>query len=198
MCFKKTRVQVKSLEKRIKEIISPYGYQLVVLTITNKKTYDIYLKLVCKDKINLKFQTFNNEIYLNNQLICDNSYHLEGFNDVPFKLLECLKIELKKNKYIQSILKNANVIFYSNKRETFPILNSKPEKNEAYRPHLIIKGTKEYLGVEFYRSQLKSFDKYGTANFILLYDVDYSCLTPGVKFDIVEGTNIVGEGEIID
>ena len=91
------------------------------------------------------------------------------------------------------------VIFFSSKRENFPTLNSNLETSNSYRPHLLVEGNEEYLGIEFYRSQLKSFDKYGTASIRLLYDgVDYSSLTPGTKFKIIEGANIVGEGEVIN
>jgi hypothetical protein len=195
----KKRLQEKSLKKRIQEIIEPYGYEITLFVVNYKKEYNILLKLVAKDKINLKFTTINNSIYLNKKLICDNSYHLDGFNDLPFKFIECVELEIKKERTIDFSLKNIKVIFYSNKRKSFPTLTSSIENRAGYRPHLVIKGTTKYLGIEFYRSQLQSFDKYGTASIRLLYDgVDYSALKVGTKFDIFEGRNIVGEGEIID
>lgn len=200
MClFNKRKLQEKSLENKINEIIKPYGYNIVIFKVYYKKEYSIFLKLVANEKINLKFTTNNNSIYLNNELICDNSYHLEGFNDLPFKFIECVELEMKKERTIDFSLKNIKVIFYSNKRKSFPILNSSIENRAGYRPHLVIKGTTEYLGIEFYRSQLQSFDKYGTASIRLLYDgVDYSGLKIGTKFDILEGAKVVGEGEIIE
>lgn len=193
------KIQEQTLKNKIIEIIKPYGYQIAVFTINYKKEYNIFLKLVCAEKINLKFTTENNNIYLNKKLICDNSYHLDGFNDLPIKFLECLKNEISKEKTIDYTLKNVKVIFFSSKRENFPTLNSNLETSNSYRPHLLVEGNEEYLGIEFYRSQLKSFDKYGTASIRLLYDgVDYSSLTPGTKFKIMEGANIVGEGEVIN
>ena len=199
MClFNKKKLQEKSLKNRIEEIIKPYGYNMTVFRVDYKNEYNIFIKLVANEKINLKFTTNNNSIYLNGELICDNSYHLEGFNDLPFKFIECLELEMGKEKTIDYSLKNAKVIFFSDKRKSFPILTSSVEGKTGYRPHLVIKGTTEYLGVEFYCSQLQSFDKYGTASIRLLYDgIDYSGLKVGTKFDIIEGSNVVGEGEII-
>ena len=199
MClFNKKKLQEKSLKNRIEEIIKPYGYNMTVFRVYYKNEYNIFLKLVANEKINLKFSTNNNSIYLNSELICDNRYQLEGVNDLPFKVIECVELEIKKERTIDYSLKNTKVIFFSDKRKTFPILTSSVEGRMGYRPHLVIKGTAESLGVEFYRSRLQSFDKYGTASIRLLYDgVDYSGLKVGTKFDILEGSNVVGEGEII-
>ena len=200
MClFKKRKLQEESLKNRISEIIKPYGYSIVIFKVDYKKKYSIFLKLVANEKINLKFTTENNAIYLNGELICDDTYHLDGFNDLPYKFIECVELELKKERTVDFSLKNIKVIFYSNKRKSFPILTSSIKNRAGYRPHLVIKGTTEYLGIEFYRSQLQSFDKYGTASIRLLYDgVDYSALKVGTKFDILEGTKVVGEGEVIE
>ena len=62
-------------------------------------------------------------------------------------------------------------------------------------PHLVIKGDTEYLGVTFIDGEEVVFDKEIIASALPLYDgVDYSGLTEGTKFMIMEGRNIVGEG----
>lgn len=54
------------------------------------------------------------------------------------------------------------------------------------------------MGVEFIQSQLQEFDLVGTSFIRLVYNgIDYSNLKVGTKFDIIEGANIVGEGEVI-
>lgn len=76
------------------------------------------------------------------------------------------------------------VTFFSKKRRTPPNLN-----NGMYYPHFVIKGTEEYLGINFIDGEDVIFDKppvYET--------VDYSALQAGTEFFIMEGGNIVGEG----
>ena len=54
------------------------------------------------------------------------------------------------------------------------------------------------MGVEFIQSQLQEFDLVGTSFIRLVYNgIDYSNLKVGTKFYIVEGANIVGQGEVI-
>ena len=85
------------------------------------------------------------------------------------------------------------VKFYPNKRSSFPPLNC------GYRPHFVINGDTELLGVEFLKSDLTEFNQFGGAIVKLLYDtVDYSKLTKGTEFTIVEGSLIVGEGSVLD
>ena len=86
------------------------------------------------------------------------------------------------------------VKFFSDKRKDFPSLNY------AYRPHFVVAGDDELLGVEFVGSYLTEFDRYGEARVKLLYDgVGYFKLIDGVAFNIVEGgSRIVGTGYVIN
>lgn len=82
------------------------------------------------------------------------------------------------------------VTFFSKKRRTPPNLN-----NGKYCPHLVIKGYKQLLGVNFIDGEDVIFDKQIGANALLLYEtVDYSALQAGTEFFIMESGNIVGEG----
>ena len=64
-----------------------------------------------------------------------------------------------------------------------------------YYPHIIIKGTEEYLGINFIDGEDVIFDKPIQANALRVYEtVDYSALQAGTEFFIMEGGNIVGEG----
>ena len=82
------------------------------------------------------------------------------------------------------------VTFFSKKRRTLPNLN-----NGMYYPHLVIKGTEEYLGINFIDGEDVIFDKPIQANALPVYEtVDYSALQVGTEFLIMEGGNIVGEG----
>ena len=81
------------------------------------------------------------------------------------------------------------VTFFSKKRRTPPNLN-----NGMYYPHFVIKGTEEYLGINFIDGEDVIFDKQIGANALLLYEtVDYLALQAGVEFLIMEGGNIVKE-----
>lgn len=81
--------------------------------------------------------------------------------------------------------------FYSDKRTGLP--------SNTYRPHIIVDGNAEMLGVEFIKHNLTNFDVFGEATIKLVYDglVDYSELTTGTSFKIAEGAIIVGEGCVI-
>ena len=82
------------------------------------------------------------------------------------------------------------VTFFSKKRRTLPNLN-----NGLYYPHFVIKGTEEYLGINFIDGEDVIFDKQIGANALPVYEtVDYSALQAGTEFFIMEGGNIVGEG----
>lgn len=84
------------------------------------------------------------------------------------------------------------VKFFSKKRKTPPNLTS-----GKYYPHLVIKGDTEYLGVCFIDGEEVIFDKEIIASALPLYEgVDYSGLTKGTEFMIMEGGNKVGEGVI--
>ena len=82
------------------------------------------------------------------------------------------------------------VTFFSKKRRTPPNLN-----NGMYYPHIVIKGTEEYHGINFIDGEDVIFNKQIEANALPLYEtVDYSALQAGTEFFIMEGGNIVGEG----
>ena len=82
------------------------------------------------------------------------------------------------------------VTFFSKKRRTPPKLNK-----GMYYPHIVIKGTEEYLGINFIDGEDVIFNKQIEANALPLYEtVDYSALQAGTEFFIMEGGNIVGEG----
>ena len=85
---------------------------------------------------------------------------------------------------------SCTVTFFSKKRRTPPNLN-----NGMYYPHFVIKGTEEYLGINFIDGEDVIFDKQIGANALPLYDnVDYSDLRAGTEFLIIEDGSIVGEG----
>ena len=82
------------------------------------------------------------------------------------------------------------VTFFSKKRRTPPNLN-----NGMYYPHFVIKGTEEYLGINFIDGEDVIFDKSIRANALPVdEDTDYSALQVGTEFLILEGSTIVGEG----
>ena len=84
------------------------------------------------------------------------------------------------------------VTFFSKKRRTPPNLN-----NGMYYPHFVIKGTEEYLGINFIDGEDVIFDKPICANALPVNeDIDYSALQVGIEFLIMEGGNIVGEGSV--
>ena len=82
------------------------------------------------------------------------------------------------------------VTFFSKKRRTPPNLN-----NGMYYPHFVIKGTEEYLGINFIDGEDVIFNKQIGANVLPVYEtVDYSALQACAEFLIMEGGNVVGEG----
>ena len=85
---------------------------------------------------------------------------------------------------------SCTVTFFSKKRTSPPNLNY-----GMYYPHLVIKGTEEYLGINFIDGEDVIFDKQIGANALPVNEnVDYSSLQEGSEFLIMEGGNIVGEG----
>lgn len=69
-----------------------------------------------------------------------------------------------------------------------------------YRPHFRV-GHGEYLGVAMFNCPLGVVVA-GTpvhADAVLVYqpNVDYSALTPGVVFEVLEGAQIVGTGKVL-
>lgn len=94
---------------------------------------------------------------------------------------------MKKQEYI------CEVTFFRNQRQKIPYLKG------GYRPHFIVKGTREYLGIQFCDGEVSDFEKNTLAAAFNLYDgVDYSPLIVGVEFWIMEGGNCVGEGLLLD
>lgn len=86
------------------------------------------------------------------------------------------------------------VTFFSGKRDTVPCLCS-----GAYRPHLVIKGDDEYLGVCFTEGSPCEFNQTVSAVVLPVYDgVHYHKLTIHTPFFVMEGPNIVGEGVVED
>jgi len=82
------------------------------------------------------------------------------------------------------------VTFFSKKRTSPPDLNY-----GMYYPHIVIKGTEEYLGINFIDGEDVIFNRPIRTNALPVNeDVDYSSLQEGTEFLIMEGGNIVGEG----
>ena len=82
--------------------------------------------------------------------------------------------------------------FFENSRES-------PPYGWTYRPHLIVKGTNDLLGVEFINLDKSSFNEHIFCEIRLPYDIDYSQLKQGACFDVIEGgRTIVGEGHVVD
>ena len=73
---------------------------------------------------------------------------------------------------------------------------------EGYRPHLIVAGKGEYLGVivvDLPKNRAVHPGDRAQVSFHLVYHpaVDYSALQPGMKFEILEGPRSVGDGVVI-
>ena len=112
------------------------------------------------------------------------------FSDIDY-------IEIENNKIIYTSGARASFeveyIFYSGKRKEMPILNTK-----VYRPHVVINGSKEFLGICFVNGTVNQFDQLGTGTIEGLYSpYMYDCLTEGIEFTIREGNKIVGRGKIL-
>ena len=90
-------------------------------------------------------------------------------------------------------LKEVKVKFYPNACVSLPSCYS-------YRPHFVVNGDDELLGVEFLELDLQEFNVFGEAIVRLVYDkVGYHKLEKGVCFTIVEGGRIVvGEGYVLE
>lgn len=86
------------------------------------------------------------------------------------------------------------VIFWGGKRKTPPSLLS-----GKYRPHFVVKGTTEYLGVCFLDGTECAFDEPALGNAQPLYPdtVDYGPLEDHAEFLIYEGANAVGKGRVL-
>lgn len=85
---------------------------------------------------------------------------------------------------------SCTVTFFSKKLINPPNLN-----NGKYSPHIVIKGTKESLEINFIDGEDVIFDQPIRANALPVNeDVDYSALQVGTEFLIMEGSTIVGAG----
>lgn len=73
--------------------------------------------------------------------------------------------------------------------------------NMKYRPHFRVFGTKEWLGVEFIEGPDEPVKPALStpSTVLLLYapEVSYTELQEGTRFEILEGPNVVGSGEVI-
>lgn len=85
---------------------------------------------------------------------------------------------------------SCTVTFFSKK-----LTNPSNLNNGKYSPHIVIKGTKESLEINFIDGETVVFDQPIQANALPINeDVDYSDLQEGTEFLIMEGSSIVGEG----
>lgn len=85
---------------------------------------------------------------------------------------------------------SCTVTFFSKKMTNPPNLN-----NGKYSPHIVIKGTKESLEINFIDGEDVIFEQPIRANALPVNeDVDYSSLKVGAEFLIMEGSAIVGDG----
>lgn len=70
----------------------------------------------------------------------------------------------------------------------------------TYRPHFVMAGSTEYLGVvfqtapEFIEPQVPFVATVGLAYYP---DIDYAGLMPGAEFTVREGARVVGQGRVM-
>lgn len=76
---------------------------------------------------------------------------------------------------------------------------SRPPALPGYRPHFVVDGTIDYLGVVFTEADAApEFGKAVRAKAECVYDgVDYSRLLPGTRFNVVEGARVVAHGVVL-
>ena len=69
----------------------------------------------------------------------------------------------------------------------------------AYRPHVIVAGTADYLGVAFLVPETIEPGHTASVTLACLYrpDVDYRALQENVQFIVVEGRRIVAVGRVL-
>ena len=78
-------------------------------------------------------------------------------------------------------------------RKTQPNLNT-----EKYRPHFVVKGKEDYLGVCFLDGEEVELGETARATVELFYpQTDYCSLVTGAEFFIMEGPNRVGQGTVL-
>lgn len=99
-----------------------------------------------------------------------------------------------EGKYEPEFLYYSFCNFFAGKRSTVPCLGSR-----VYRPHLLVKGDTEYLGVCFIDGDLYEFNQAAYAVALPVYDgVNYNKLAVNTPFFIMEGPHITGEGVVKD
>ncbi len=112
--------------------------------------------------------------------------------DYSQKALEYLNKAKERKSMKQNNKLRCKVKFFNGVRVELPNLNS-----GKYRPHLMVKGDTRYLGVCFIDGQEANFDTWVKCLVSPLYeDIDYSGLTCGTEFYVMEGPNKVGEGVV--
>lgn len=70
----------------------------------------------------------------------------------------------------------------------------------TYRPHFIVKGTTDYLGIQFENLEKKTLGEHIITRVQLTYEsigVDYAGLKQSVEFEIKEGGTTVGQGVVL-
>ena len=83
------------------------------------------------------------------------------------------------------------VMFYENVRKIPPI--------QSYRPHFVIAGETEYLGIVFVDLEKVPLGTTVIAKICPMYEkIDYSGLLNGVRFTVREGGTIVGAGVVLE
>ncbi len=67
-----------------------------------------------------------------------------------------------------------------------------------YRPHLVVQGDSEYLGIAFYADTIKKEGNKYTARIHCIYEgVNYNKLLSNVLFEIREGPIILAKGRVL-
>ena len=85
---------------------------------------------------------------------------------------------------------SCTVTFFSKKLTSPPNLT-----NGKYSPQIVVKGTEDYLEINFIDGEDVIFDKQIRANALPVNEgIDYSALQEGRSFLIMEGSAIVGAG----
>ena len=85
---------------------------------------------------------------------------------------------------------SCTITFFNKKMTNPPNLN-----NGKYSPHIVVKGTEDYLEVNFIDGEDVIFDQPKRANALPVNeDIYYSALQVGTEFFIMEDSAIVGEG----
>jgi hypothetical protein len=70
---------------------------------------------------------------------------------------------------------------------------------DGYKPHLRVAGAPDVLGVAFVGGDpaVATPGVRSRATIAFIYDIDYSPLTVGAQFEVLEGATVVGSGEVL-